>query len=311
VRAAHSVSVTHRASMVLAVAIVGFALANAAWGQPAIAGWGGAYEIYQVRSGDTIQNIAARFGISSDLIANFNGITDSQDLIPGRDVAIPIPGGTPKEKAQSGDAASPAARMLPPRYATVVQPGQITSEPDSGDFLYEPAAGTKLVVKVERGTHWGVVMVNGTIGWIDKSCLEVSNDMIPAERLDLMLRGGGGRADVVSEARRYVGVPYRYGGSLPYNVDCSLLVQTAYGACGMRLPRTAASQFEVGRPVNYSELMPGDRLYFVGRSGRINHTALYIGDGLFIHASSRRGCVGVDSLSDSFYWSRFIGARRN
>jgi cell wall-associated NlpC family hydrolase len=63
--------------------------------------------------------------------------------------------------------------------------------------------------------------------------------------------------------------------------------------------------------VNYSELMPGDRLYFISRSGRINHAALYIGDGMFIHASSRRGCVGIDSLSDPFYWSRFIGARRN
>jgi len=297
--------------MLLAVVIAGFVLVSAARGQPAIAGWGGAYEIYQVRSGDTIQNIAARFGVSPDLIASLNGITNSQELVPGRDVAIPIPGGTSKEKAQSADPALPAARMLPPRYATVVQPGQITSEPDGGDFLYQPAAGTRLVVKVERDTHWGVVMVNGTIGWIDKSCLEVSNDMIPAERLDLMLRGGGGRADVVNEARRYMGVPYRYGGSLPYNVDCSLLVQTAYGACGIRLPRTAASQFEVGRPVNYSELMPGDRLYFISRSGRINHAALYIGDGMFIHASSRRGCVGIDSLSDPFYWSRFIGARRN
>ena len=285
-------------------------MASAAWGQPAAAGWGGAYEIYQVRSGDTIQNIAARFGVSSDLIANFNGITSAQELMPGRDLAIPIPGGTPKEKARSSDPAAPAARMLPPRYATVVHPGQITSELDGGDFLYQPAAGTKLVVKVERGTHWGVVMINGSIGWIDQSCLEVSNDTIPAEQLDLMLRGGG-RADVVNEARRYLGVPYRYGGSLPYNVDCSLLVQTAYGSCGVRLPRTAASQFEVGRPVNYNELAPGDRLYFVNRSGRINHTGMYTGDGMFIHASSRRGCVGVDSLSDSFYWSRFIGARRN
>ncbi len=175
-------------------------------------------------------------------------------------------------------------------FAAISKGGNGSSEPDGGDFLYQPGTGTKLVVKVERGTHWGVVMVNGSIGWIDKDCLEVSNDAIPAERFEAMLQGG--RPDIVEEAAKYIGVPYRYGGSLPANVDCSLLVQTAHAARGINLPRTAASQFEVGRPVNYNELLPGDRLYFVNRSGRINHTALYIGNGQFIHASSRRGCVG-------------------
>ena len=293
------------AGCLLGVAVV-LLLAGGAWGQPAAGNWGGAYEIYQVRPGDTVQNIAARFGVSPDLISNFNALLGPGELVPGQDLAIPLPGAAGKEKDEG--AASVTARMLPPRYAVVTKSCQITSEPDGGDFFFEPAVGTKLVVKVERGTHWGVVMVNGSIGWIDKDCLEMSNDVIPAERFDAMLHGG--RPDIVQEAAKYMGVPYRYGGSLPANVDCSLLVQTAHAALGLRLPRTAAAQFEVGRQVNYNELQPGDRVYFVNRSGRINHTALYIGNGQFIHASSRRGCVGVDSLSDSFYWSRFIGARR-
>jgi len=307
VQAHHAV----RAATTLVLLVAVFALAGAAWGQPAAGGWGGAYEIYQVQAGDTVQNIAARFGVSADLIANFNSLSDGQNLTPGRDLAIPIPGPPPSEKPGSDVSGAAAARMLPPRYAKVVQAGPITSEPDGGKALWEPAVGTPVIVKVERGSHWGIVMQNGSIGWIDKPCLEVTTDTIPADRLDALLRGGGGRPDVIEEARRYMGVPYRYGGSLPYNVDCSLLVQTASAARGVRLPRTAAAQFEVGRPVNYNELQPGDRLYFISRSGRINHTGLYIGDGLFIHASSRRGCVGIDALAEAFYWSRFVGARRS
>jgi cell wall-associated NlpC family hydrolase len=121
----------------------------------------------------------------------------------------------------------------------------------------------------------------------------------------------GGRPDVVQEAMRYLGTPYRYGGRLPYDVDCSLLVQAAFGARGARLPRTAAEQFEVGQAVNYTELLPGDRLYFVSTSGRINHTGIYIGSGRFVHASSRKRCVAIDALGDRLYWSRFVGARRS
>ncbi len=293
------------AALVAAVLAAMALLTSGVWAQPTIGGWGGAYEIYQVRPGDTVENVAARFGISADLIRNFNAQVGG--LTPGQDLAIPLPGAASSQESETPRTV--VARMLPPRYAKVVKSGQITSEPDGGDFLYQPGTGTKLVVKVERGTHWGVVMVNGSIGWIDKDCLEVSNDAIPAERFEAMLQGG--RPDIVEEAAKYIGVPYRYGGSLPANVDCSLLVQTAHASRGISLPRTAASQFEVGRPVNYNELLPGDRLYFVNRSGRINHTALYIGNGQFIHASSRRGCVGIDSLSDSFYWTRFIGARRS
>lgn len=294
-----------RAVLMGLVGALGLA-AGPAWCQPVGATWGGPYEIYEVRAGDTVENIAARFGVAPELIYNLNVLSPSAALDPGQDLAIPLPGGRDRESAGVEQAA--AARQVPPRYAVVMTAGKITREPGSGGVLYAPAAGTRIVVKVERGSHWGVVMVDGSIGWIPKSCVEVSEETIAPERLQAMLAG---RYDVVQEASRYLGVPYRYGGSLPGSVDCSLLVQAACGARGIRLPRTAADQFEVGRPVSSNELMPGDRLYFVDRSGRINHAGIYTGDGQFIHASSRRGCVAVDSLSDGFYWSRFAGARRS
>ncbi|MFB3881321.1 MAG: NlpC/P60 family protein [Armatimonadota bacterium] len=265
------------------------------------------YEIYQVAVGDTIENVAARFGVSPSLIQQFNELPSGQ-LRVGQSLAIPIPV-TPKRPDLPP---MPPLNILEPRYALVTAGARITSEPlDVGpaDVLFEPSSGTRLIVSAEQGDYWGVVMVDGSVGWIPKSSAQLTGETLSPEQLETMLKGG--RPDIVQEAYRYLGTPYCYGGRLPYNVDCSLLVQTAYAARGIRLPRTAASQFEVGRSVGLSELLPGDRLYFVSRSGRINHTGIYIGNGRFIHASSRRGCVAVDSLYTRSYWTRFLGARRS
>jgi len=266
------------------------------------------YELYQVRKGDTVENIAARFGISPDLLRQFNGLP-SGDLAVGQSLAIPLPV-TPRPLVERRPSAP--LNILEPRYAAVTGLSQIISEPlDVGpaDVLYEPQPGTRVIVNAEQGDFWGIVMIDGSVGWIPKSSLQLTDQMLSAEQLETMLKGG--RPDIVQEAYRYLGTPYRYGGSLPFSLDCSLLVQISFAARGIRLPRTAAAQFEVGRSVGLSEMLPGDRLYFVSRSGRINHTGIYIGNGRFIHASARRGCVAVDSLSSRSYWTRFCGARRS
>jgi LysM repeat protein len=266
------------------------------------------YEIYQVRSGDTVENIAARFGIPADRIRQFNDL-GSSPLSPGQSIAVPL-AARPAPRRAADD--RPALNLLEPCYAVVTSPCTITSGPaESGDgaALYEPQVGSQLIVSAERGGYWSVVMIDGSAGWVPKSALEMTDRMIPPDQLESMLSGG--RPDVVQEALRYLGTPYRYGGRLPYDTDCSLLVQAAYAARGIRLPRTAAQQFEVGRSVSYNELLPGDRLYFVSKSGRINHTGIYMGNGRFIHASSRRHCVGIDALYDRIYWTRFLGARRS
>jgi hypothetical protein len=186
---------------------------------------------------------------------------------------------------------------------------RVPSAPGSPDVLYGAAANTRLVVGAEQGDHWGVVMIDGSTGWIPKSAVQMTDDPVPPDEMEILLKGG--RPDIVQEAFRYLGTPYRYGGHLPLSVDCSLLVRTALAARGISLPRTAAAQYEHGQPVTFANLLPGDRLYFVDRSGRINHTGIYIGNGKFIHASARRGRVAVDSLLERQYWTRFLGARRS
>ncbi len=267
------------------------------------------YEIYQVQAGDTVENIAARFGVRASAIRQFNGL-GVESVAEGQAIAIPL-SARALPKTRKADQ-RPALNLIDPCYAIVTAPCAITSEASgsqSAQVLYQPEVGAQLIVNAERGDYCGVVMIDGSAGWIPKSCVELTERKIPAPELEEMLSGG--RPDVVREALRYLGTPYRYGGRLPYDIDCSLLVQVAFGAGGIRLPRMAAEQFEVGHRVNYQDLLPGDRLYFVSKSGRINHTGIYIGNGRFVHASSRRGCVAIDALNDPTYWSRFVGARRS
>ena len=268
------------------------------------------YEIYEVSDGDTLQNIAARFGVSPQRIGNLNGLAASSELTPGQSLAVPLPGGAAPLRAH--DAPTPGPRSIQPCYAIVTGRGQITrGQTGSGatEILYQPPLGSRLIVTADQGSQWGIVMIDGSTGWISKQSLRLTDEAIEPEQLEVMLSGG--RPDIAQEALRYLGTPYRYGGRLPDGIDCSLLIQTVCAAHGIALPRTAASQFEVGRPVNYTELLPGDRLYFVGRSGVVNHTGLYLGNGQFVHASSLHGCVTIDELSERLYWTRFVGARRS
>ena len=267
------------------------------------------YEIYQVRPGDTVENIAARFGVSAEQVRRLNRLGSSARVQSGQSLALVLPQRTMAPRAAPSTTAN---RRLEPRYAHVVVATPITREPSAPgipDVLYEPAANTRLVVGAEQGDHWGVVMIDGSTGWIPKSAVQMTDAPVPPDELEILLKGG--RPDIVQEAFRYLGTPYRYGGSLPLSVDCSLLVRTAFAAGGISLPRTAAAQYEQGYPVTFAELLPGDRLYFVDRSGRINHTGIYIGNGKFIHASARRGRVAVEDLLERQYWTRFLGARRS
>lgn len=268
------------------------------------------YEIYRVRPGDTVENIAARFGVDPEQIRHLNRLSPSAQPQPARSLAVPLP--LRPSSARRQRKPTPVSRTLQPCYAVVTLPSPITSEPTQSSAVqvfYEPQRSARLIVTAEQGDYWGIVMADGSTGWISKSSLQLTDQTLSTDTLDTMLRGG--RPDIVQEAFRYLGTPYRYGGHLPYDMDCSLLVQTVFAARGLQLPRTAHAQYDFGKPVNHANLLPGDRLYFISKSGRINHTGIYIGNRRFIHASSRRGCVAVDKLSDPVYWPRFAGARRS
>jgi hypothetical protein len=122
-----------------------------------------------------------------------------------------------------------------------------------------------------------------------------------------LVRSKSFSAGAVSYAKRLVGVPYRYGGSTPRSgFDCSGFVSFVYRHFGIALPRTSYGQYGVGRSVPRRALRPGDLVFFDG----LGHVGMYVGAGRFIHAPSSGKRVQVSRLAESWYRSRYVGARR-
>lgn len=118
---------------------------------------------------------------------------------------------------------------------------------------------------------------------------------------DLWVRGGHVRPlptsggpllgrHLVMQARRFLGVPYLWGGITTTGFDCSGLVRTVAASFGLQLPRDTKDQITVGRPVDQKTTRSGDLIFFE------RHVAIAMSDGRFIHASRAAGGVTINSL---------------
>lgn len=118
---------------------------------------------------------------------------------------------------------------------------------------------------------------------------------------------GSKAAQVVAIAMQYLGIPYQWGGASPSTgFDCSGLTAYVFAQVGISLAHHAASQYQLGTPVSRDQLQPGDLVFFRG----LGHMGMYIGGGNFIHAPSTGDVVKISSLSEPYYVSGWVGARR-
>ncbi len=119
--------------------------------------------------------------------------------------------------------------------------------------------------------------------------------------------------NIIKLAKRKLGKRYVWGAVGQKNTfDCSGLTKYVFKQNGINLPRTSINQSKYGKPVNRSQLKPGDLVFFdtsKRRKGYVNHVGIYLGNGKFIHASSAKKKVVVSNLS-KFYSQRYKGARR-
>ena len=114
---------------------------------------------------------------------------------------------------------------------------------------------------------------------------------------------------LVNSAKKYLGVPYVWGGTSPRGFDCSGLVQYVCRQNGISVPRVAASQRNAGKYVSRANLQPGDLVFF-GNGGRITHVGIYVGNGNMIHAPQTGDVVKISSINSSYRVARYAGAVR-
>lgn len=117
---------------------------------------------------------------------------------------------------------------------------------------------------------------------------------------------------LVSEARKWLGTPYVYGGHSRKGTDCSGFLMEVFRECaGISLPRSSRDQQSYCHPIDREYLAVGDLVFFSSRrsGGRVSHVGMYIGDGRMIHASSSRGVV-EDDLASQYFVTYYQGAGR-
>jgi len=128
--------------------------------------------------------------------------------------------------------------------------------------------------------------------------------------------------NIISTAKKFIGIPYLWGGTSAKGLDCSGFTKTVCFANGILLPRDASQQVFVGETIDtekdFAMLLPGDLLFFgfagdQNKKERITHVAIYLGENDFIHASGRVRINSFEKSKNNFSKHRlttFIRAKR-
>ena len=121
-------------------------------------------------------------------------------------------------------------------------------------------------------------------------------------------------SNLEENAKSLLGIKYVWGGTGPYNYDCSGFTQKIYRDAGINIPRVSRDQARVGNFISYEDLQRGDMVFFdtkTQRTGIVSHVGIYLGDDNFIHASSAAQKIVIYNFNDkSFYKERFLWGRR-
>jgi len=170
------------------------------------------------------------------------------------------------------------------------------------DILTKLVFNTKLVIGKISEKFAEVICPDDRKGWIDKTKI---NKRSAQKKVNYSNVG-----ELIESAKRFIGVPYLWGGKTPFGFDCSGFVQTLFDFFLLKIPRDSKDQMKCGMLVRRENLRLGDLIFFPG------HVGIYLTDGEFIHANLGRGCVSIDSLEKShpkyrpYLDQNFLEARR-
>ncbi len=179
------------------------------------------------------------------------------------------------------------------------------SPSSDGELICQaPYGETAYIIGLNCG--WYKVQYEGQIGYIRSDLLDLTEKPYCNGASSSYVSPG---SQVVDLAMNYLGTPYVWGGTTPSGFDCSGFTKYIYAQFGVGIDRTAAQQ--LGNGYSVSELELGDLVFFENTyagAGAASHVGIYCGSNQFIHAAS--GGVKITGLGESFYASRYVGARR-
>ena len=180
----------------------------------------------------------------------------------------------------------------------------------------EPSTEAKIWTQISNNERYHVV--SQTDGWVqiefdeggegDSDSNEVTTAYVSTDYVDVRYalaeaikfspaeEKASLRNQIVNYAMQFLGNPYVWGGtSLTKGADCSGFTMSVLKHFGISLPHYSGDQAKRGKQIKSSEMRPGDLIFYGNSSGRINHVAMYIGNGQIIHAASRRSGIKISA----------------
>jgi cell wall-associated NlpC family hydrolase len=149
--------------------------------------------------------------------------------------------------------------------------------------------------------------------WIQVRLPDDRSAWIQAGDVTLTPRNNVGIAELIEWSKRFLGLPYLWGGTSTYGYDCSGFTQMLCRRRGYSMPRDAGpqAQWEGVKPIEKTDLQPGDLLYFGSSPQHITHTGMYIGNGQFINATAyQHPVVQIDDLNEEHWTKLLVAAAR-
>jgi cell wall-associated NlpC family hydrolase len=261
--------------------------------------------VHIVKKGDTLISVAKKYGITVNELRSANNLKKGK-LKVGQQIAIKSKSHAPNTYvARKGD----TVRKVAKRFGL------------SGDDLKEInglkgntlKAGQKIYlvkrnaeIKEDTSKAYGIYAEKATPS-VTSARLEEVKELSTSEDVlaDLTIQ-----ERLVLFAKKMLHLPYRFGGNGAFGLDCSAYVQKVYSLIGQDIPRSAREQFNLGESVDKDDLTTGDLVFFRTYASFPSHVGIYLGNNLFIHASSLSKKITIDSLESPYYFRRFIGAKR-
>ena len=111
---------------------------------------------------------------------------------------------------------------------------------------------------------------------------------------------------LIAEGKKYMGVPYQWGGNTPAGFDCSGFLKYVFNTQGITIPRTVETIWSAGTSV--SSPQKGDIVFFTTYKEGPSHAGIYLGDNKFLHASTSAG-VTISDLNNVYWNPRYLGAK--
>lgn len=238
------------------------------------------------------------------------------------DLNITIDNGTPRHaplppsrvvvQVQSSPNKVPADGLMHARLGRVqvALPVHVSYRPDS-QRLHTIAPGTAVAIISYSEKHYAILMRDNLLGYVLKSGIEISDVNLRVPNAATDVRNMTRNQRIIKEALAYMGVPYVWAGNTRRGLDCSALVQNVFKRVGIVLPRHSGDQARIGICVVGPPRM-GDRVYFAMKHrGTVSHCGISLGNGQFIHASTNKRSVDVDTLTPgSKYYKKLFTVRR-